>query len=217
MAVISSTDLPAQDNYKLLNRLTYAFTRRAEDLTTAATGDIFVMFDASDNYQAKWADADNVLEALSITATGAEITAAADVSGRRVAVADADYQVLAANSGKPHLVANVSADRTFTLPAAADGLDIEFIAQVGAADGHDWIITTGSVTNYWLGGVVHLDADATTGAAEVVLVAPNLSAHYIVQVNLPSGGTRIRCVCDGTLWTISGFAVSTTVPAFSGS
>jgi hypothetical protein len=206
MAVISSTDLPAQDNYKFLNRLTYAFTRRAEDLTTAATGDIFVMFDASDNYQAKWADADNVKEALGL-----------DTGSRRVAVADANYQVLAANSGKPHLVANVSADRTFTLPAAADGLDIEFIAQVGAADGHDWIITTGSVTNYWLGGVVHLDADATTGAAEVVLVAPNLSAHYIVQVNLPSGGTRIRCVCDGTLWTISGFAVSTTVPAFSGS
>lgn len=132
----------------------------------------------------------------------------------RVAVGDANYSVLATNSGKPHLVANVSADRTFTLPTPVDGLDFEFIAQVGAADGHDWIITTGSDTNYFLGGVVHLDTDASTGAAEVVAVAPDLNSNSKLQINLPAGGTRVRFVCDGTLWTVSGFAVSATAPAF---
>lgn len=156
-----------------------------------------------------------VIDGTSLTATGAELNAVADVSARRVAVADANYTVLAANSGKPHLVANVSADRTFSLPTPADGLEFEFIAQVGAADGHDWIFDTGSDTNYFLGGVVHIDTDALTGAAEVAVVAPDLDSNSKLQVNLPAGGTRIKFICDGTLWTVSGLAVSTTAPAFA--
>lgn len=150
-----------------------------------------------------------------VTASAAELNAASDVSARRVAVGDANYTILAANSGKPHLVANVSADRTFTFPAEADGLDFEFIAQVTTADGHDWIFDTGSNTNYFVGGIVHLDTDATTGAAEVVLVAPDGNSNSKLQINLPAGGTRVRFTCDGTLWTVSGFAVSTTAPAFA--
>lgn len=135
--------------------------------------------------------------------------------GRRVAVGDADYTVLAKNSGRPHLVANVSADRTITLPTPEDGLDFEFIAQVAAADGHGWIFTTGSDTNYFLGGVVHLDTDADAAGDEVVVVGPDLNSNSKLQINLPNAGTRIRFVCDGTLWTVSGFAVSTTAPTFA--
>lgn len=29
------------------------------------------------------------------------------------------------------------------------------------------------------------------------------------------GGTRVRVICDGTLWTVSGQAVSVTAPAFA--
>ena len=133
----------------------------------------------------------------------------------RVAVGDAAYTVLPGNSGKPHLVANVSADRTFTLPSPVDGLDFEFIAQVGAADGHDWIFTTGSDTNYFVGGIVHLDNDAVGAGVEVVVVAPDGNSNSKLQINLPAGGTRVRFICDGTLWTVSGFAVSTTAPAFA--
>lgn len=133
----------------------------------------------------------------------------------RVAVGDANYTVLPENSGKPHLVANVSADRTFTLPSPVDGLDFEFIAQVGAADGHDWIIDTGSNTNYFVGAVVHLDTDANAAGDEVVVVAPDGNSNSKLQINLPEGGTRVRFICDGTLWTVSGFAVSATAPAFA--
>lgn len=136
-------------------------------------------------------------------------------SNSPVSVGDANYSVLAANSGKPHLVANVSADRTFTLPTAEAGLDIEFIATVGAADGHDWIISTGSNTNYFTGAIVHLDTDADAAADEIVVVAPNGSSNSKLQINLPQGGTRVRVICDGTLWTVSGFAVSTTAPSFA--
>lgn len=156
-----------------------------------------------------------MIDGVEVLASAAELNAAAKVSARRVGVPDEAYAVLAANSGKPHLVANVSADRTFTLPTPADGLDFEFIATVGAADGHDWIFTTGSDTNYFIGAVVHLDTDADAAGDEIVMVAPDGNSNSKLQINLPQGGTRVRLICDGTLWTVSGFAVSTTAPAFA--
>jgi len=135
--------------------------------------------------------------------------------GPVIAVGDAAYAFLAANSGKPHLVANVSADRTFTLPAAAAGLDFEVIATVGAADGHDWIIVTPGNTNYFVGAVTHLDTDAVAAGIEVVTVAPDGNSNSSIQVNLPQGNTRLRFICDGTLWCISGQVVSVTAPAFA--
>ena len=150
-----------------------------------------------------------------VAATAAELNAAADVSARRIAVADANYQMLVANSGKPHLVANVSADRTFTFPAESDGLEYEFIAQVAAADGHDWIFDTGSDTNFFLGGVLFADTDAGPAAAEVSVVGSDLNSNSKLQINLPNAGTRVKFVCDGTNWTVSGIVVSATAPAFA--
>ena len=132
-----------------------------------------------------------------------------------VSVPDANTTILATNSGKPHLVANVSADRTFTLPAAAVGLVYELIATVGAADGHDWIISTGSDTNYFVGAIVHLDTDANDAGDEVVVVAPDGNSNSKLQINLPQGSTRVRLICDGTLWCVEGQAVSATAPAFA--
>jgi len=137
------------------------------------------------------------------------------MTGSPIAVPDANTTILAENSGKPHLVANVSADRTFTLPAAAAGLDFEFIATVGAADGHDWIISTGSDTNYYVGAIVHLDTDSDAAGDEIVVVAPDGNSNSKLQINLPQGGTRVRAICDGTLWTVTGFAISTTAPTFA--
>lgn len=134
---------------------------------------------------------------------------------RIVSVPDANTTISALNFGKPHLVANVSADRTFTLPAAASGLDFEFIATVGAADGHDWIINTGSDTNFYTGAIIHLDSDADDAADELVLVAPDGNSNSKLQINLPQGGTRVRVICDGTNWIVSGFAMSATAPAFA--
>lgn len=133
-------------------------------------------------------------------------------SSRRVAVGDAAYSILAANTGKPHLVANVSADRTFTFPAEADGLEFEFYAQVGVADGHDWIFDTGSDTNYFLGGVLHIDTDAIASSA---MIPSDGNSNSKLQINLPQGGTWLKFVCDGTLWTVTGTVNSVTAPAFA--
>lgn len=150
-----------------------------------------------------------------VTATAAELNAAADVSSRVVQLTDANYTVLAANSGKPHMVPNVSSDRTITLPAEAAGLDFEFIAQVGAADGHDWIFKTTSNTNYFVGAVIHVDTDADSGNSTTALVAPDGNSNSQLQINLPQGCTKVRFICDGTLWTVEGTVYSVTAPGFT--
>ena len=162
----------------------------------------------------------NVTAAISavldaITATAAEINAVADVSGQRVLITDADTAIQAANSNKPHIIADVSADRTFTLPTPADGLMFEFVPKLNAADGHDWIFTTGSDTNYFTGGVIHLDTDSDAAGDELALVVPDGNSNSKLQVNLPQPGTRVRFICDGTLWNIDGQVVSTTAPTFA--
>lgn len=188
-----------------LNKLHRAVTGIADDIGTATTSDIVVMLDASAGYTPKYADSANVFELMGITASADDINGIGSSSSTTVAVGDEDTTILAANSGKPHLVANVSADRTFTLPTAADGLDFEFIATVVAQDGHDWIIDTGSDTNYFLGGIFYLGA----------IASPNGSSNSIMQVNVPDSGTTIRVTCDGTHWVVSGLDTSTSAPTFA--
>lgn len=150
-----------------------------------------------------------------IDATGPEINAAADVSARLVSITDADTPILAANSGRPHVITDVSADRTFTLPAVASGLEYVFYPKLNAADGHDWIFTTGSDTNYFVGGVMFLDTDAGAGADELVLTVPDGNSNSKFQINLPQPGTILRFICDGTLWVVAGVICSTTAPTYA--
>ena len=141
-------------------------------------------------------------------------TAIARVGGDQtlaIVVADANYTVLAENSGKIHHVANVSADRTFTLPPAAAGLYYEFQATLIAADGNDWIIVTGSDTNFFLGGVLHFVSDTV----DINLAVPNGTDDATIQVNLPSVGTCVKMYCDGTNWFLSGYVFSVPIPTFT--
>ena len=149
-----------------------------------------------------------------INATAAEINAAADVSARVVSLTDADATLAVANSGRPHLVANVSADRTFTLPAVTSS-GVEFLLQstVSAADGHDWIIVTDADDNseFFLGGLAHNDpADDT-----VDIVASDGDSNDTMQINGPDAGTWVKFISDGTNWIISGFVVSAAAPTLA--
>lgn len=132
-----------------------------------------------------------------------------------IAVADADYTVLAQDTGQVYLVANVSADRTFTLPSVEDGLEYEFVATVVAADGHAWIIDTGSDTNYFLGGLLFADTDAGSSGTEVALAAGDGDSNSVLTINIPAPGTRVKVTCDGTNWVLSGVVVSATAPSFA--
>jgi hypothetical protein len=202
---------------RFLNKLKYAFTDVASDITTATTSDIVVMLDASDNYTPKYADSANVFELMGVTATAAEINAAADAGSRLVNVTDAaTYSVLAADSGKIHIMPNFTASCTLTLPTAATGLEYIFIGKAVAADAQDWIIKSASATNYFIGGVSFADTDAGAGADEIHAgIWSNGSTNDFLTVVTPGAGTRIHVICDGTNWIVNGQVFSATVPAFS--
>jgi hypothetical protein len=152
-----------------------------------------------------------------ITATGAEINLAADISGRApVAVTDAaTYSVLSTNSGKLHVIPDLTQDTVISLPTAAAGLHYIFMYGGVAADAHDWIIKTGSDTNYFKGGVVHIDTNADAAGDEVVVVYPDGNSNSMFDFDTPQSGTRVEFVCDGTNWYINGMAVGVTAPTFA--
>lgn len=128
---------------------------------------------------------------------------------------DADYTVDPADSGRPHIMPNVSADRTITLPAIEDalGCTFPFIAQVGAADGHDWIFATAATDELFAGGVFALDSDASPTVGDVIVADQSDDDRF--QVNVPEGGTRVELTCDGTYWVASGNVNAAAFPAFS--
>ena len=202
---------------RFLNKLKYAFTDVASDIATATTSDIAVLLDASDDYTPKYADSANMFELMGITATAAEINAAADAGSRFVNVTDAaTYTILAADSGKIHILPNFTSSCTATLPAVASGLEYIFISKAVAADAQDFILKSPSATNYFLGGVSFADTDAGAGADEIHAgIWSNGSTNDFLTVVTPGAGTRIHVICDGTNWIVNGQVFSATVPAFS--
>lgn len=212
---------------RILNKLSYALANDATDIATAATGDLIPMIDISADYELKFGDAANLAQIMgttqadqtklnAIASSAAEIDAAADVSARLVSIADATtYAVLAANSGKPHVLPNLTSSCTLTLPTPASGLEYEFYYKGVAADAQNWVIDTGSNTNYYVGGLVHLDTDAGAAGDEIVPIAGDGNSNSKLTVVTPDVGTRVKAICDGTLWILSGFVASATVPSFA--
>ena len=118
----------------------------------------------------------------------------------------------ATDSGRLHIVgplaAGLAGDTIVTLPTAADGLVYEFEYVGGAADAQDFMISTGSDTNYYIGGVFQhdIDGDGDDGVA----YHPDLGSNSRVNVLTPDSGFRLTCVCDGTNWFINGWVSTAT-------
>lgn len=126
-----------------------------------------------------------------------------------VTISDAaTYTVLAQNSGLTHFIPDLTADIVITLPTPVAGLNFEFIYAGAAADAQDWLIDTGSDTNYYVGGVTHSDLDGDTQAP--VYSDGNSNSKFVVLV--PEVGTWVKIWCsDGTTWHINGNVSSATV------
>jgi hypothetical protein len=133
-----------------------------------------------------------------------------------VAVTDAaTYSVLAENSGHLHVVPDLTADITITLPAAENGLNYKFIYGGAAADAQDWAVATAATASLFKGGLVHLDTDAGAGGDEVVPVFADASDDDVMTVLTPDAGTQVSLVSDGTHWYVDGVVVSATAPSFA--
>jgi len=144
-----------------------------------------------------------------VTATAAEINTAADTGSRVVSITDATtYACTAANSGKTHVVPELTADIVISLPTAAAGLEYVFIAGANAADAQDWQIDTGSDTNFYIGGVVQHDTD--DAGDDTVVYHPDGDSNSKVNFLTPDGGTRVHVACDGTNWFLNAILISAT-------
>ena len=117
----------------------------------------------------------------------------------------------AASSGKTVIIgpaaAGLAGDIIITLPAAADGLFFRFVYVGGAADAQDFQISTGSDTNFFIGGTIQHDIGATN---DNIATHPNLSSNSRVNILTPDAGTYFECFCDGTNWFYSGYVNSAT-------
>lgn len=127
----------------------------------------------------------------------------------------ATYTFLREHSNRVHLVPDLTADCTMTLPAAEDGVYYELLYTGTAADAQDWIINTAATTSLFYGGLIHVDTDAGAGGDEIVVVDADQSNDDTMTILTPEAGTRLVMVSDGTHWYVSGTVASATVPTFA--
>lgn len=164
--------------------------------TEIAVDDKLIMYDTS-------ANTTKTVTPLVLGAGGGTAIAIGDVTS---------YAVLAANSGKTHIMGSIANSCTITLPTSVAGLNYEFWFCSTAAEGQNFVIETGSATNCFAGGVVHLDADSGTGADEVVPVYSNGSSNDVLTLVTPGAGTFVKVVSSGTTWYLVGTVVGATAP-----
>ena len=130
-----------------------------------------------------------------------------------VFVADATpYTVLAANSGKRHVILEQASNITLNLPVIAAGLSFKFILGGVATEAQNWIIVA-TTPSFYNGGVVWLDSD--NAADNVASVYGNGSSHLTLTAVTPEAGTAIEIYSNGTEWFVAGTITSATTPTFT--
>ena len=121
------------------------------------------------------------------------------------------YTVLAANSGKIHIMTAISGSQTMTLPTAADGLNYRFVYMGGAEEAQNFVIKSPSATNYFRGGVMFSDIDGDT----VATVYSDGNSNDNFTMVTPGAGTDVNVLCDGTVWYIWGVVCSDSTPTMA--
>ena len=123
----------------------------------------------------------------------------------------ATYTMLAADSGKVHVIPDLTADCVLSFPTEAIGLVYEFWYGGTAADAHDLSFDTGSNTNYFVGGAHHADTDGELSA----VVDSDGNSNSKMAVLTPECGTWVKFICDGLLWYVNGDVISATNTAIT--
>jgi hypothetical protein len=155
---------------------------------------------------------ENGFQSVSKNATTGEFTVIANSGVAPVAMPNANVAITsAANSGKINIVADVSADRTYSLPAPVVGAVFRFVYGGGVADGHDAIFNTGTDTIFFVGGVAfHNTGD---GAASVVFSDGNSNSK--LQVNVPGAMDVTFVGTSATTYQVFGSVSAAAAPTFA--
>ena len=109
--------------------------------------------------------------------------------------------------------ADISADRTYSLPTPKAGLTFNLVFQHTAADGHDIIIDTVETddSEFFKGGLTFL----TTAAATVASVRSNGSSNSKMTIQLPGHFVITVVGINTTQYHVTGFVASTATPGFA--
>lgn len=147
--------------------------------------------------------------------SGSTLTASGAVVQAPVFVPDATpYTVLAADSGKPHIILEQTGNITLNLPVIAAGLSYKFFMGGVATEAQNWIIVA-TTPSFYNGGVLWGDLNGGAGADELGVVYGNGSSHLTLTVTTPAAGTVIEIYSNGTEWFVHGNVISDSTPAFS--
>lgn len=144
--------------------------------------------------------------------SGSTLTASGGIVQAPVFVADATpYAVLAADSGKPHIILEQANTITLNLPVIAAGLSYKFFMGGVATEAQNWVIVA-TTPSFYNGGISWIDTNAV---ASPLPVYGNGTSHLTLTVNIPGAGTVIEIYSNGTEWFVNGTVISDTVPAFT--
>ena len=154
---------------------------------------------------------ESTIKTISKNATTGTITEVTPLGGAPVSLSDGDQTLdNATHSGRVLLVPDGGQDNTYTLPAPIAGSVFRFVYAGGAADATDAIIVTPGNTNFFIGGITHLDTNADN-----VTVFSDGNSNSKVQLNVPQAFDITIVGKDTTNYQIFGTVTSTTVPAFA--
>ena len=104
---------------------------------------------------------ESTVKTVSKNASTGTITEIITMGDAPVALGDEDKTLDAAtHSGRTLVVPAITANRTITLPAPVAGQTYKFIYGGAAEETENLIIVTPGNSNFFLGGVVHMDSDA---------------------------------------------------------
>jgi hypothetical protein len=128
-----------------------------------------------------------------------------------VVLTDADVSLTRIdNGGRVNVIPAVAANRTITLPTPVAGTQFTFIYGGAAEETENVIFDTGSDTNFFIGGVQHLDTNAdnvsvySDGNSNSILT---LIDFGIIEINILAK--------DDTNWYVWGNVISATAPTFA--
>ena len=144
------------------------------------------------------------------SSTGA-ITEIITMGDAPVALGDEDKTLDAAtHSGRVLAVPAIGGNRTITLPAPVAGQTYKLIYAGAAEETENLIVVTPGNSNFFLGGIVHLDSNADN-----VSVYSNGSSNSSLTLT-DSGLFEINIVAkDSTNYYIWGYAEGADAPAFA--
>ena len=154
---------------------------------------------------------ESTLKTVSKNSTTGAITEIITMGDAPVALADENKTLDAAtHSGRTLVVPAIAANRTITLPAPVAGQSYKLIYGGAAEEAENLIILTPGNSNFFLGGIVHLDSNADNAS----VYADGNSNSKLTLTDF--GVFEINIVAkDSTNYYIWGYQEGADAPAFA--